>query len=81
METYVRGLETLNQTEESYGSFLVPVILRKLPSKTKWQEPMEVMTGHLLICGRYCDMSYQFLRQEQTLMKTGILVTQHFKEQ
>ncbi|XP_062616210.1 uncharacterized protein LOC134277925 [Saccostrea cucullata] len=35
METYVRGLETLNQTEDSYGSFLVPVILRKLPSKTK----------------------------------------------
>jgi hypothetical protein len=25
---------------------------------------MEKMTGHLLICGRYCDMSYQFLRQD-----------------
>jgi hypothetical protein len=35
METYVRGLETLNQTEDSYGSFLVPVILRKLPPTSK----------------------------------------------
>lgn len=35
METYIRGLETLNQTEECYGNLLVPVVLRKLPSKIR----------------------------------------------
>ena len=35
METYIRGLETLNQIEECYGNLLVPVVLRKLPSKIR----------------------------------------------
>lgn len=35
IKTYIRGLETLNQTEECYGNLLVPVVLRKLPSKIR----------------------------------------------
>ena len=31
METYIRGLESLDHTQESYGALLVPVILNKLP--------------------------------------------------
>ena len=34
-ETYVRGLESLGQTEDSYGALLVPVILGKLPAEVK----------------------------------------------
>ena len=34
-ETYVRGLESLGQTEESYGGLLVPVMLGKLPAEVK----------------------------------------------
>ena len=34
-ETYVRGLESLGQTDESYGSLLVPVVLNKLPPQIR----------------------------------------------
>ena len=34
-ETYVRGLESLGQTNESYGSLLVPVVLNKLPTEIR----------------------------------------------
>ena len=33
METYVRGLESLGQTDDTYGSLLVPIILNKLPGE------------------------------------------------
>ena len=31
IETYVRGLESVGQTENTYGPLLVPIILKKLP--------------------------------------------------
>ncbi|XP_071127721.1 uncharacterized protein [Mytilus edulis] len=34
-ETYVRGLESLGQTDDTYGSLLVPVILNKLPAEIR----------------------------------------------
>ena len=34
-ETYVRGLESLGQMEDSYGVLLVPVMLGKLPAEVK----------------------------------------------
>ena len=34
-ETYVRGLESLGQTDNTYGSLLVPVILNKLPAEIR----------------------------------------------
>ena len=34
-ETYIRGLESLNQTESSYGALLVPVILKKAPDEIR----------------------------------------------
>ncbi|XP_071135358.1 uncharacterized protein [Mytilus edulis] len=35
METYVRGLESLGQSQDSYGTLLVPIILNKLPGEIK----------------------------------------------
>ena len=35
MESYVRGLESLGQAEDSYGELLVPVILNKLPAEVR----------------------------------------------
>ena len=32
METYIRGLESLGQNQDMYGSLLVPVVLDKLPA-------------------------------------------------
>ncbi|XP_071176443.1 uncharacterized protein [Mytilus edulis] len=34
-ETYIRGLESLGQVQDSYGSLLVPVILNKMPSEIR----------------------------------------------
>ena len=35
METFVRGLESLGQTDDTYGSLLVPIILNKLPGEIR----------------------------------------------
>ena len=35
MESYVRGLESLNQNQETYGSLLVPILLDKLPNELR----------------------------------------------
>jgi len=35
IETYVRGLESVGQTENTYGPLLVPVILKKLPGDVR----------------------------------------------
>ena len=34
-ESYIRGLESLGHTQESYGSVLVPVILNKMPGEIR----------------------------------------------
>ena len=34
-ESYIRGLESLNQTESSYGALLVPVILKQVPDEIR----------------------------------------------
>ena len=35
MESYIRGLESLGQCQDSFGNLLVPVILEKLPADVK----------------------------------------------
>ena len=35
MESYVRGLEALGQTQETYGTLLVPIIMKKLPGEVR----------------------------------------------
>jgi hypothetical protein len=35
VETFVRGLESFGQTQDTYGSLLVPIILNKLPSEIR----------------------------------------------
>ncbi|XP_074645964.1 uncharacterized protein LOC141902221 [Tubulanus polymorphus] len=37
LESYIRGLNSLGKSEESYGDLLVPIIMEKLPSGTKQQ--------------------------------------------
>ncbi|XP_071177507.1 uncharacterized protein [Mytilus edulis] len=34
-ETYIRGLESLGQAQDSYGSLLIPVILNKMPGEIR----------------------------------------------
>ncbi|XP_053388319.1 uncharacterized protein LOC123543829, partial [Mercenaria mercenaria] len=34
-ETYIRGLDSLNQCESTYGSLLTPIILQKLPPEVR----------------------------------------------
>ena len=34
-ESYIRGLESLDRMESSYGALLVPVILKKLPEEIR----------------------------------------------
>ncbi|XP_063435623.1 uncharacterized protein LOC134716543 [Mytilus trossulus] len=34
-ETLIRGLESLGQSQESYGALLIPIMLNKLPSRIK----------------------------------------------
>ena len=34
-ESYIRGLESLDQIKSSYGALLVPVILKKLPKEIR----------------------------------------------
>ena len=35
METYIRGLESLGQSQDIYGTLFVPTILSKLPGEIK----------------------------------------------
>ena len=35
MENYIRGLEGMGQTQDSYGSLLVPIILNKIPGNIR----------------------------------------------
>ena len=35
MESYIRGLQSLGQGQDSYGNLLVPVTLEKLPAEIK----------------------------------------------
>ena len=35
METYIRGLESVGQYQDTYGSLLVPIVLDKLPGEIR----------------------------------------------
>ena len=35
MESYIRGLESLNQSQDTYGSLLVPILLEKLANQLR----------------------------------------------
>ena len=35
LETYISGLQSLGQGQESFGNLLIPVILQKLPAEVK----------------------------------------------
>ena len=35
METYIRGLESVGQYQDTYGSLLVPIVLEKLPGEIR----------------------------------------------
>ncbi|XP_070576393.1 uncharacterized protein [Ptychodera flava] len=37
LESYIRGLQSLGKSEESYGDLLVPIVLEKLPVNTRKQ--------------------------------------------
>ena len=37
MESHIRGLRTLGKSESSYGDFLVPIVLEKLPGSVRTQ--------------------------------------------
>ena len=45
IEIYIRGLESLGQTDDSYGALLVPIILNKLPGE-KSKKPSKRIWVH-----------------------------------
>jgi len=47
MESFIRGLESLDQSQDTFGSLLIPIILGKLPSEMKriLLVIMEMITG------------------------------------
>ena len=47
VENYIRGLESMGQSYESYRSLLVPTILNKIPHRLRktWYVPMGVTMG------------------------------------
>ena len=47
LESYVRGLESLGQSQEMYGSLLVPVVLEKLPFEIRKSIAREHGTDNL----------------------------------
>lgn len=47
LETYVRGLECLGQTQEMYGALLVPIIISKLPAETRKSIAREYDSDHI----------------------------------
>ena len=44
MESYIRGLQSLGQGQDSFGNQLVPVILEKLPADVEWTWPVTMAT-------------------------------------
>ncbi|XP_063447017.1 uncharacterized protein LOC134726541 [Mytilus trossulus] len=49
LETYVRGLECLGQTQEMYGALLVPIIISKLPVETRKSIAREYDSDHITL--------------------------------
>jgi hypothetical protein len=70
METFVRGLESVGQSQEFYGSLLIPIILEKLPG---------IMTQHMAREHRSVNWELQELRsaicKEISFMEAGISTT------
>ena len=49
MEAYIRGLESLGQAQDSFGSLLVPVLIGKLPADIRRQLAREHSDGNWLL--------------------------------
>ena len=49
MEAYIRGLESLGQAQDSFGSLLVPIIIDKLPVDIKRQLAREHSDGNWML--------------------------------
>ncbi|XP_071161141.1 uncharacterized protein [Mytilus edulis] len=49
IETYVRGLECLGQTQEMYGALLVPIFISKLPVETRKSIAREYDSDHITL--------------------------------
>jgi hypothetical protein len=74
-ETLIRGLESLGQSQESYGALLVPVMMNKLPSKIK----ENITCEHGLIQWSLVNLR-QSLFEEITIMEAGQTITLHSEE-
>ena len=66
METYVRGLESLGQTDDTYGSLLVPIILNKLPGEIRKNLAREHRSTNWLLS----DLR-RVISDELSIMETG----------
>ena len=67
METYVRGLESLGQTDDTYGSLLVPIILNKLPGEIRKNLARENRSTNWILS----DLR-QAICDELSIMEAGI---------
>lgn len=62
MESYIRGLQSLGQGQESYGNLLVPVVLEKLQRN---------MTRDHRDCNWQLPDLRQALKKEITILESG----------
>jgi hypothetical protein len=74
-ETLIRGLESLGQSQESYGALLVPVMMNKLSSKIK----ENITREHGLIQWSLENLR-QILFKEISIMEAGQTITLHSEE-
>ena len=74
-ETLIRGLESLGQSQESYGALLVPVMMNKLPSKIKENNTREHGLSQWSL-----ENLRQSLFKEISIMEAGQTITLHSEE-
>lgn len=66
LETYVRGLESLGESQQNYGSLLVPVIMSKLPAEIRQHIVRENGSDNWII-----DDLRRALHKEITILEAG----------
>ena len=74
-QTFIRGLGSLGQSQDSYGVLLVPVMMNKLPSKMK-----ENITREHYLSQWSLENLRQSLFKEISIMEAGQTITLYSEE-
>lgn len=74
-QTFIRGLGSLGQSQDSHGALLVPVMMNKLPSKMK-----ENITREHYLSQWSLENLRQSLFKEISIMEAGQTITLYSEE-